>query len=314
VSGRLLLGVDGGNTKTVALIAREDGTIVGAGRAGCSDHYGEITPAGAYDEIASSVRAALAAGGGEAIDIASSCFSLAGADWPEDIAVYKRELAGRLQLPIPAAVVNDAIGALRAGTSDGVGVAVACGTGTAIGARAHDGRVWHVSHWGLPSYRFSLARGAIEAAVQAELGIEPPTLLQELVPASAGHRSVEELRAGLRALREGEADAYFPVPDAMVDSQAALVIDTARAKKLPTMFQEQESVVQGGLASYGASYYQIGRLSAKYVQRMLTGTSPQNLPVESLSRLTLAVNLKTARELGITIPQSVVVRADKVIE
>ena len=197
MSGRLLLGVDGGNTKTVALIAREDGTIVGAGRAGCSDHYGEITPAGAYEEIASSVRAALAASGGEATDIASSCFSLAGADWPEDIVVYERELAGRLQLPIPVAVVNDAIGALRAGTSDGVGIAVACGTGTAIGARAHDGRVWHVSHWGLPSYRFSLARGAIEAAVQAELGIEPPTLLQELVPASAGHRSVEEL---LRAM------------------------------------------------------------------------------------------------------------------
>ncbi len=197
VSGRLLLGVDGGNTKTVALIARDDGTIVGAGRAGCSDHYGETTPSAAYEEIASSVRAALAAAAQMRRDIAGACFSLAGADWPEDIAVYERELAARLQLPIQAVVVNDAIGALRAGTSDGVGVAVACGTGTAIGARAHDGRVWHVSHWGLPSYRFSLARGAIEAAVQAELGIEPPTLLQELVPASAGHRSVEEL---LRAM------------------------------------------------------------------------------------------------------------------
>jgi putative tryptophan/tyrosine transport system substrate-binding protein len=55
-------------------------------------------------------------------------------------------------------------------------------------------------------------------------------------------------------------------------------------------------------------------LSAKYVQRILTGTTPQNLPVESLSKVGLAVNLKTARELGLTIPQAVLLRADKVIE
>ena len=61
------------------------------------------------------------------------------------------------------------------------------------------------------------------------------------------------------------------------------------------------------------SYYEIGRLSAKYVQRVLTGTSPHNLPVESISRLGLAVNLKTARELGLTIPQVVLMRADVVI-
>ena len=66
--------------------------------------------------------------------------------------------------------------------------------------------------------------------------------------------------------------------------------------------------------SYGVSYYEVGRLSAKYVQRVLTGTSPQNLAVESLNRPGLALNLKTARELGVTIPQSVLFRADKVIE
>jgi len=61
--------------------------------------------------------------------------------------------------------------------------------------------------------------------------------------------SVGELRAGLRALRAGVTDAYCAAAAAMVDSEAALIIDTARAKKLPTMFQEQESVAQGGLAS-----------------------------------------------------------------
>ena len=92
--------------------------------------------------------------------------------------------------------------------------------------------------------------------------------------------SVEELRAGLRALRAGEADAYCSSVDGMVNSQAALVIETTRAKKLPTMLQEQDSVVKGGLASYGVSYYAMGRLSAKYVQRILLGANPGDLPVE----------------------------------
>lgn len=126
--------------------------------------------------------------------------------------------------------------------------------------------------------------------------------------------SVEELRRGLIALKAQEVDAYFYTNDAMVTSQAQFIIDTARTKKLPTMFHEPSLVAQGALVCYGVSYYEIGRLSAKYVQRVLTGTSPQNLPVETLSRVGLAVNLKTAREIGVSIPQAVRLRADKVIE
>jgi putative ABC transport system substrate-binding protein len=126
--------------------------------------------------------------------------------------------------------------------------------------------------------------------------------------------SVEDLRLGVAALKAQDAEAYFYTNDAMVVSQAQSIIDGARAKKLPTMFNESGLVEQGALVSYGVSYHEIGRLSAKYVQRVLAGTSPRNLPVESLSRLELAVNLKTARELGLAIPQSVLFRADKVIK
>ncbi len=76
------------------------------------------------------------------------------------------------------------------------------------------------------------------------------------------------------------------------------------------MFGEHSLGRQGALVAYGVSYYELGRLSAKFVQRILTGTSPQNLPAESLSKVGLAMNLKTARELGITIPQSLLLRAD----
>jgi putative ABC transport system substrate-binding protein len=93
-----------------------------------------------------------------------------------------------------------------------------------------------------------------------------------------------------------------------------LVIDTARAKKLPTMFAEQGLAAQGALVGYGVSYFEAGRLSAKYVQRILAGASPRDLPVEAFSRIGLTINLNTAREIGVTIPQAVLLRADEVIQ
>ncbi len=127
-------------------------------------------------------------------------------------------------------------------------------------------------------------------------------------------KSVEELRQALQALKAGEADAFFYTPDAMVLSQAPLIIDTANAKKLATMFQEQSLVVRGALASYGQSYYEIGRLSAKYVQKVLSGTPPRDLRVETFDDVDLVINLKTAKELGLTIPPNVLARAKKVIK
>ena len=134
----------------------------------------------------------------------------------------------------------------------------------------------------------------------------------ELVEHRVG--SVEELQAGLRALRAAEADAYCALPDGMVISQTALIIDTARAKKLATMFIEQESVAQGGLASYGVSYFAIGQLSARYVHQILLGVNPGDLPIEQFDRLYFVVNLKTAKALGLSILPSLLQRADQVIE
>jgi len=125
--------------------------------------------------------------------------------------------------------------------------------------------------------------------------------------------SVEELRAGLHALRPGEADALFYVSDAMVSSQPELIIDATAAKNLPTMLAYQGSVAMGALASYGESYYALGRRSAKHVQRILLGADPGDLPVEQLDRPQFVINLKTAKALGLTIPPSVLIRADEVI-
>jgi putative ABC transport system substrate-binding protein len=126
--------------------------------------------------------------------------------------------------------------------------------------------------------------------------------------------SVEALRAGLRALRPGEADAFFYVADAMVHSQADWIVDITKGKRLPTMFADTEAVTSGALASYGLSnYYVVGRLAAKYVHRVLLGANPGDLPVEQLDTPEFTVNLKTAKTLGLTIPASVLTRADEVI-
>jgi putative ABC transport system substrate-binding protein len=126
-------------------------------------------------------------------------------------------------------------------------------------------------------------------------------------------RSVDELSTRLRELKAGDADAVL-VWDAMVVSQSRLLVETAKTKKLLTMFFERTSVVEGGLVSYGTSYYGVGRQAAKYVHRILSGSRPADLPVERSDRFELVINLRTARALGLTIPPSLLGRADQVVE
>jgi N-acetylglucosamine kinase-like BadF-type ATPase len=182
----LLLGVDGGNTKTIALVAREDGTIVGLGRAGCADLY-NAGPEQAVENIVSAVEQA---GAGP---FSAAAFSLAGADWPEDFALHHDALPARVGIERPPLVVNDAIGGLRAGTTDGVGVAVICGSASAIGAGAPGRRFWHASFWLDLGGADELGHRAVRAVVRAELGLERPTALTEKTLAFFGLGSVREL-------------------------------------------------------------------------------------------------------------------------
>ncbi len=109
-------------------------------------------------------------------------------------------------------------------------------------------------------------------------------------------------------------DALVLVSDAMFTSQTQFVVGMAKAKKLPMVSLERSFVSEGGLASYGVNFYAVGRQSAKYVHRVLSGTSPAELPVERVDRFELVINLKTAKALGLTIPQSLLLRADEIIQ
>jgi putative tryptophan/tyrosine transport system substrate-binding protein len=180
----------------------------------------------------------------------------------------------------------------------------------------------------LTAKRLELLREMIPRARRIVTFYQPdnPAAQQSLKIARAGARqlklelierpvgSVEELAVGLRALQPGEVDAFFSVSDAMITSQTELIIATATTKRLPTMLQETGSVAQGALAAYGESYYALGRLSARPVHRVLLGANPSDLPVEQVTNLHFVINLKTAKTLGLTIPPSVLARADEVIQ
>src|SRR5262245_21369323 len=127
-------------------------------------------------------------------------------------------------------------------------------------------------------------------------------------------RSPEELRTALRALKPDDADAIFHVGEALASSQGEAIIETGLAKHLPTMFQDEGAVALGALASYGVSYRAIGQLAARHVHRILLVARPGDLPVERVDRLHFAINLKTAKTIGVTIPAAVLARADEVIQ
>lgn len=184
-----VLGVDGGSTKTIALVADRRGVVVGSGRAGGSNIY-VPRPDMALAAVEQAATAALDAAGVGPSDLDVGVFSMSGADWPEDIDFIRSEMARR-RLGRAVVVVNDAIGGLRAGSPDGNGIVVVCGTGTAVGARAPDGQVWHTSFWQEPGGSEELGRKTLRAAYRAELGVDPPTGLTPHILAFFGLSSIE---------------------------------------------------------------------------------------------------------------------------
>ena len=120
---------------------------------------------------------ALAECGAKPGNLAAAAFSLAGADWPEDFALLRRSLSEQLRLAIQPVVVNDTIGAVRCGTSDGVGVAAVCGTHGTAGGRNAGGETYHFGFWPDDTGARALASHALTAIWRADLGIGPETTL-----------------------------------------------------------------------------------------------------------------------------------------
>jgi putative ABC transport system substrate-binding protein len=110
------------------------------------------------------------------------------------------------------------------------------------------------------------------------------------------------------------AEAVIVLDEAFIFIHAKRVAELARRQRLPTMHAWRQSVMAGGLMSYGPHPAEMLRLAATYVDKILKGAKPADLPVEQPTKLELVINLKTARALGLTIPSSLLLRADEIIE
>jgi N-acetylglucosamine kinase-like BadF-type ATPase len=217
----LLLGVDGGNTNTVAVVVEEDGTIRGTGTGGCGDIHNASAPEPAVAEIVGATTAALKAAEATAADLAAAAFSLAGADWPEDFDYLRRELQARLRLQDVPTVVNDAIGGLRSGTEDMVGVAVVVGTYSAVAARNADGNVFHLGFWPDPTGAFALGSEALAAVWRHMLGLGPETSLLQRALARWECADAEELLYAFNRIGGPEAPEPGLFADAVLDEAEA---------------------------------------------------------------------------------------------
>jgi putative tryptophan/tyrosine transport system substrate-binding protein len=144
----------------------------------------------------------------------------------------------------------------------------------------------------------------VEAATRAR---SATTLIEEA-------RRPEELAPAFDRLGKARAQAVIVAPNAMFINQRMLITQLALAAGLPTIFQDRGDVAAGGLASYGIDERENHRRAALFVDKILKGARPGDLPIEFPTKLTLVINLKIAKALGITIPATVLARADEVIE
>ncbi|PYO10854.1 MAG: ABC transporter substrate-binding protein [Candidatus Rokuibacteriota bacterium] len=127
-------------------------------------------------------------------------------------------------------------------------------------------------------------------------------------------RTPEEFTAAFDAIVKAHAGAVDIWGDPVFGRHRTALIDHAMRSRLPTMFKGKPNVVAGGLVAYGPDFVDIYRRAASYVDKILRGIKPADLPVEQPTKLELIINLKTAKALGLTIPPLMLLRADQVIE
>jgi putative ABC transport system substrate-binding protein len=155
-----------------------------------------------------------------------------------------------------------------------------------------------------PNHPFALRfKTEYEAAAQP-LGIKIQSLEM---------RDPTDLEQAFSAAKRERAEVLVTINSPLVTSQAKRIVDFAAKGRLPTMHQESRWVEAGGLMSYGTDYAGLYRRAAVFVDKILKGTRPADLPVEQPTKFEFIINLKTAKQIGVTIPQWTLTKADRVI-
>ena len=126
--------------------------------------------------------------------------------------------------------------------------------------------------------------------------------------------ATKDIEPAFRAASKGRADAVLALVGAVLNSHRIQVADLAAKNQLPAVYGHSDFVEAGGLMSYGTSVTDLFRRAATYVEKILKGRKPADLPVEQPTKFELVINLKAAKQIGLTIPPNVLVRADRVIK
>ena len=127
-------------------------------------------------------------------------------------------------------------------------------------------------------------------------------------------RQPQELEKAFGAMTAAKVQAVAVLPDPMFIAQRRRIVELAARQRIPAMYHLRGFVEAGGLISYGADYTELFQQSAALVDKILKGAKPADLPVEQPWRFALVIDLKTAKALGLTIPQSLLVRADHIVQ
>jgi putative ABC transport system substrate-binding protein len=148
--------------------------------------------------------------------------------------------------------------------------------------------------------------------VLKELQESAPALRLTLQP--LGVRGPGEFEGAFVAMSRKRAHALFGAAGILTTGHRKTIVDLAAKSRIPAMWGERQCVEAGGLMSYAVNFYDQVRRAATYVDKILKGAKPGDLPVEQPTKFELVINLKTAKSLGLTIPQSLLLRADEVIQ
>ena len=126
-------------------------------------------------------------------------------------------------------------------------------------------------------------------------------------------RNPKDIDTAFRAANKGRADALLVLGNPVLNAHRTQVVDRAAKGRLPATYSRPEFIAAGGLMYYGTNYNDLSRRAATYVDKILKGTKPADLPVEQPTKFEFIINLKAAKQIGLTIPPNVLVRADTVI-
>jgi len=163
-------------------------------------------------------------------------------------------------------------------------------------------------------HRLAIMANVANPSNTVEIGeVQAAARVLSLDAATIEIRHAEDIAPAFEALK-GRADALYVCGDPLIFANRVRIITLALGARLPTIYGLREYVGVGGLMSYGANYPDQFRRAAEYVDKILRGAKPGNIPVEQPTKFDLVINLTTAKTLGLTIPPSLLLRADQVIE